>query len=307
MDNEFILFDRLEKIKSTVNKWGGEENFVISYSGGADSNVVSALFDLALPDNKIPRLYCNTGIEYKMIVDFVKEKAEKDNRFIIIKPNVPIKKMLEEKGYPFKSKNHSLLYKVFMNSGMDSKTVLRYLKLDSTVEHYKNEFCCPECLKYQFTENNGLSFKISDDCCKELKQKPLDTWQKENHKPIKVLGLMKSEKGRRALKTACHTYKNDKLHSFQPLIAETKEWEDWFIHEYNVELPALYYPPYNFERTGCVACPFNVHLQRDLDVLAELLPNEKKLAESIWKPVYSEYRRLGYRLRKVDEDQLTFE
>ena len=69
-DNEFLLFDRLEKIKSIINQYG-EDNFYISFSGGKDSCVVSALVDKALPDNKIPRVYANTGIEYNMIRDFV--------------------------------------------------------------------------------------------------------------------------------------------------------------------------------------------------------------------------------------------
>ena len=37
-----------------------------------------------------------------------------------------------------------------------------------------------------------------------------------------------------------------------------------------------------------------------------LLPNEKKQCEILWKPVYEEYRRIGYRLRKKkDYEQLT--
>ena len=35
-DNEFLLFDRLEKIRSVIDKYG-EENFYISFSGGKDS------------------------------------------------------------------------------------------------------------------------------------------------------------------------------------------------------------------------------------------------------------------------------
>ena len=53
MDNEFLLQDRLQKIRQIINKYG-EENFYISFSGGADSTVLSALVDMALPDNKIP-------------------------------------------------------------------------------------------------------------------------------------------------------------------------------------------------------------------------------------------------------------
>lgn len=70
IDNEFLLQDRLQKIRQIINKYG-EENFAMSFSGGKDSTVLSALIDMALPNNKIPRLYANTGIELNMIRDFV--------------------------------------------------------------------------------------------------------------------------------------------------------------------------------------------------------------------------------------------
>lgn len=89
--NDLILFDRLEKIKQIIEEYG-EENFVISFSGGKDSTVVSALVDLALPNNNIPRVYCNTGIEYLKMVEHVEKLQEKDNRIIIIKPTKKHKK-----------------------------------------------------------------------------------------------------------------------------------------------------------------------------------------------------------------------
>ena len=153
-DNEFILFDRCEKIKSVIKKYG-EENFYISFSGGKDSTVLSELIDYALPNNRIPRVFVNTGIEYKLIVDFVRKKQKQDSRFIIIEPSLSIKATLE-------------------------------------------------------------------------------------------------------------------------------------IYKY----------PYNFERTGCKGCPFNPNLQKDLDTLKKYFPAERKQCEYIWKPIYDEYRRIGYRLKK---------
>ena len=73
MDNDLILWDRLEVIKTTIQKYG-EENFYLSFSGGKDSTVVHHLLDMALPDNKIPRVFSNTGIEYNAIVEFVRER-----------------------------------------------------------------------------------------------------------------------------------------------------------------------------------------------------------------------------------------
>ena len=44
--------------------------------------------------------------------------------------------------------------------------------------------------------------------------------------------------------------------------------------------------------------------QEQLEIANRLLPNERQQAEIIWKPIYQEYRRLGYRLKKVEEIKL---
>lgn len=102
MDYELTLFDRLEVIKATNQKYDLEHNAYLSFSGGKDSTILHHLLDKALPNNRIPRVFINTGIEYQMIVDFVKGLASKDDRFVILQPSTPIKPMLERVGYPFK-------------------------------------------------------------------------------------------------------------------------------------------------------------------------------------------------------------
>lgn len=190
-DNEFLLFDRITKIQSVINQYG-EDNFYISYSGGKDSTVLHELVDMALPDNRIPRVYANTGIELNMVRDFVKAKAEKDDRFIIIKPEVPIKRMLEEKGYPFKSKEHSSYLSIYQNNHAETKSVKRYLY----PEGYRKLFYgCPNILRYQFTEDFDL--KVSDKCCDELKKKPIARWEKEAGRKISIIGIRKAEGGQR--------------------------------------------------------------------------------------------------------------
>lgn len=311
MDNEFILQDRIQKIQQIIRKYD-ENNFYISYSGGQDSNVLSALIDLSLPDNNIPRVYVNTGIEYKAISDFVKAKAEKDSRFIIITPAVPIKKMLDEKGYPFKSKFHSRVVDIYSRKGISNRSVRNYLKQNPEVTTYYNESTCPKILLYQFDADSEIDFKISDKCCFELKEKPLHEYEKQASKPISIIGIVAAEGGRRAMTTkfnnrgGCILFKNSKVKTFKPLYPITKEWEEWFIEKYKIELPILYYPPYSFKRTGCKGCPFAANLQHELDVMEAYLPKEKKQCEYIWAPVYAEYRRIGYRLRHVDENQLSF-
>lgn len=114
-DFEFLLFDRVEKIKSIVAEYG-EQNCYISFSGGKDSTVLHYLIDLALPNNKIKRVYKDTGIEYPQIRKYVKGLASADNRIVYLKPNKNIKKILERDGYPFKSKQHSHNFQIYKNN-----------------------------------------------------------------------------------------------------------------------------------------------------------------------------------------------
>ena len=298
MDNEFILFDRLEKIRQVIGKYG-EDSFYVSYSGGKDSVVLSHLIDLAIPGNKIPRVYANTGIEYSLMVDFVEKEKNKPHEWelIMLKPKTPIKTMLESEGYPFKSKKHSEFVSIYQKyKTLEGRPGLQhYLHKSNDGVNWSCQHSCPKVLEFQFSEENTL--KISDKCCKRLKEEPLKEWQKENNKPIAIIGLMREEGGRR-ITANCLAFKSGSIKAFQPLVPLSKEWEDWFIHKYNIELCPLYLPPYNFIRTGCKGCPFAVEIQDELDTLERLFPAERKQCEFIWGPVYSEYRRLGYRLRK---------
>ena len=283
--------DRIDSVQKVIKKYG-EDNFVISFSGGKDSTVLSKLIDIAIPNNDIPRVFINTGIEYKAIVDFVHEKMKKDKRFIEIKPSMHLSMIFRKYGYPFKSKEHSQLVHLFQQNG-HSKTTLRYYDPPEN----RKRFGCPKILKYQFEE--GTALKISDKCWSKLKKDPFTKWQEENNKPYKMTGERISEGGLRASHKGCLVIdKNSKLKKFKPLNPVTSEWLEWFIKEYQIELCELYDEPYNFKRTGCLGCPFNIKLQDTLDTLEDTLPLEKKKAEAIWKEVYQEYRRLNYRLKK---------
>lgn len=290
IDNEFLLQDRIQKIQQIINKYG-EENFYISLSGGKDSTVLSALIDMALPNNKIPRVYANTGIELNMIRDFVLEMQKTDDRVVIIEPSVPIKQMLEKEGYPFKSKIHAHVVDLYQ-SGSDNKMILGYT--GKRPEHWHTR-TCPKVLEYQFTKENNL--KISDKCCLRMKEEPLINYAKENNKTTAIIGVMREEGGRRT-NINCLQMRGKKLEKFQPLVPVTKEWENWFIETYDVKICDIYKEPYNFPRTGCKGCPFAINLQRELDTLEEYFPIERKQCELIWKPVYDEYRRIGYRLNR---------
>lgn len=286
-ENEFLLNDRIAKIKSINQLYDLEHNSYISFSGGKDSTVLSHLIDIALPNNKIPRVFINTGIEYNSIVKFVKNIQSSDSRFIIINPSENISDILNKYGYPFKSKEHSLYVSVYQNSG-ETKTIKRYLNRG-------NRFECNDKLKYQFS--NDFNIKISNKCCYKLKKDPLNNWAKENNKHITITGIRSDEGGLRTTVKGCTVFDGNSLNKFHPLQPIEESFIDWFIKEYNISLCELYYPPFNFKRTGCKGCLYSLELQKQLDVMSILLPKEKKQCELIWKPIYAEYRKLNYRLR----------
>lgn len=288
-DYEATLYERITKIQDVIHQYG-EDNFCMSYSGGKDSNVLHTLLDLAIPENTIPRVYLNTGIEYKMVSDFVKEKAKEDKRIHIINPQRNIRDTLEKYGYPFKSKEHSMRVKVYYNSGM-TLYIYNYIH---RIGKYNEKQGCPLKLSYQFTNENKL--KISDLCCEKIKEEPLKLWKIKANRSIDIIGVRRQEGGRRR-NAKCLAFNGENLKAFQPLVPVSDKFENWLIEKYEIKLPEVYYPPYNFERTGCKGCPFNLNLQEQLDIMEKLLPTEKEQCERIWKPVYDEYRRIGYRLR----------
>ena len=294
MDYETLLYDRIEMIKTINEKYDLENSSYISFSGGKDSTILHYLIDLALPNNRIPRVFINTGIEYLDIIKYVKELQSRDDRIVIIKPKKNIKSTLEKYGYPMKSKQHSHNLSIYQHSGM-TKSVKKYLG----VEKGNNIFKCPQRLAYQFSTT--FNIKCSEQCCNKMKKEPAKEWAKENNKNILLTGMRKEEGGQRK-SAKCTVFDETKnLVKFHPLLVVDEEWIEEFIKRNNIEVCKLYLAPYNFRRTGCKGCPFSLDLQEQLDVMSDLLPIEKKQCEIIWKPIYEEYRRIGYRLKKDGE------
>lgn len=285
--------DRIAKIQTINKQYDLEHNSYVSFSGGKDSVILSHLIDIALPNNTIPRVFINTGIEYNAIVKYVKERAKQDNRFIILNSNVNLKKLWRDYGYPFKSKEHSLRVEYF-NNGTNANYIKKYIS-GYDKNGFPSKFVCPKILKYQFQEKG--KYHYSNKCCYKLKKKPIHQWAKEYNKSITLTAMRKSEGGNRE-RLGCTIFDKNKLVKFHPLIVISNEWENEFIKKYNIQLCELYYPPFNFERTGCKGCPFALTLQEQLLTMKKLLPNEYKQCLLLWKPVYDEYVRLGYRLDK---------
>ena len=287
-DFEFMVQDRITKICSINELYNLEKNAYISFSGGKDSLVVSLLLDKALPNNKIPRVFVDTGIEYQEIKKFVFSQLALDNRICILKSGVNIKQMLEKDGYPFKSKQHAHNVAIYQHNGM-TRTNERYLgKLE------KKNFLCPKILEYQFTPD--FTLRLSDKCCYRLKKEVTLKWEKENNRSICITGIRMAEGGYRNYQSNCVIFDGKSLKKFHPLKPCTDDFVKSYLEKTKYPICNLYKEPFNFKRTGCLGCPFNIKLKTELTKLLEYSPKQAKAAYAIWKPVYNEYARLNYRI-----------
>lgn len=282
-ENEFMLQDRLAKIRATYEQLDLEHTGFIGFSGGKDSTVLSYMFDMAVPNNKLPRVFCNTGLEMTAIIEFVKEMQSKDERVVIEPCGCNMKDILEEKGYPFKSKMHSE-YVHLRQINSTAKSVERYFNplTDSL-------FKCPLKLMYQ---GSDFSLKISDMCCYYAKKRPVNNYRKRTGRQWDVVGLRMSEGGARNKSSVCIS---ETKHRFSPLLTCDDGFIKYMIERYKIRIANVYYPPFCFERTGCVGCPYDLHLRESLDKLRIFFPQDYKRAINTFGKVYNEYARIGYR------------
>ena len=115
-------------------------------------------------------------------------------------------------------------------------------------------------------------FKISEECCNELKKKPMKKFDKESGK-VPFVATMASEGGVREgayLKTGCNAYNIGKS---QPMGFWTEQDVLEYIVTNNLEIANVYgeivkddkglLKTTGEKRTGCMFCMFGAHLEKE--------------------------------------------
>lgn len=116
-------------------------------------------------------------------------------------------------------------------------------------------------------------FKVSAECCKWMKEKPAQDWQKQNNM-IPYLGLMASEGGQREKglrKNGCNYYGKSTIRSCPFAIFSRQDLLQLAI-DLNVPIPSIYgeikrnsdgmlYTT-RAQRTGCSMCGFGIHIEK---------------------------------------------
>ena len=129
-------------------------------------------------------------------------------------------------------------------------------------------------IEWQLQKCQGIApFKVSAECCKWMKEKPAQDWQKANNM-IPYLGLMASEGGQREqglVKNGCNYYGKSTIRSCPFAIFNRQDILQLAI-DLKVPVPKIYGEIVRDEdgtlrttraqRTGCTMCGFGIHIEK---------------------------------------------
>lgn len=270
----------------------------VSFSGGKDSTVLLALIKLCediytIPQGGIPAVFCNTGIELGVTVDFV--RWARDNWYSnvrIIRPTVSFDHVLKTEGKPMLSKLKSE-YLNRWHRGQRTECVMQNLirgKTNSGKKTWKLKLAD----KDTHMLHDAFPIQISERCCKRLKKEPFEKLAKTEGMRGNILGLRMGEGGAREMNARIRQLEGRKICtaiSKSGFIKKTPivDWSDQdvedFIKDYQVPLSRAY-TEHKFHRTGCMLCPFSRQLASDLGYLWQHESNRYKASMHWLKDVY---------------------
>ncbi|MFW6016105.1 MAG: phosphoadenosine phosphosulfate reductase family protein [bacterium] len=277
LDLEIKIKKTKLRIKEWLNYWN--DMAYLSFSGGKDSTVLMHLVKSI--NEKIPIVFCNTGIQFPEVKDFVysfiKNKTEKrvvikygykqeyyiKDNFIVLHPKYNFKKVIKKYGYPVVSKEQAQYINLYKNTNS------KYMKRRVIFGDEKNRYKISKKWKYLL----NAPFKISDKCCKIMKIRPFIRYEKES-KRVPFIGTLVGESSFRLnsfIRTkGCNSF-NAKRPMSKPLSFWTEQDILRYIKIYNLRYSKIYgeiiqgsdrtLKTTGRNRTGCIFCAFGAHLE----------------------------------------------
>lgn len=262
----YPLWMKIEITKRRIEQWVdyyGENNIYVSFSGGKDSTVLLHIVRSLYPG--IEAVFSNTGLEYPEIIKFVKTF----DKVTIIKPKSTFKQVIETKGYPIISKSVANCVRLARKNIEEGKDTLR-------VRQIKGQENGSKFSKQKWEFLLDAPFKISEECCNELKKKPIKEYQKSTGK-VPFIATMADEGQQRReayLMTGCNAFNSSKS---QPLGFWTEQDILQYIVEKKIQICSVYgsiieeqdmfgnkkYRTTREKRTGCLFCGFGCHLEKE--------------------------------------------
>ena len=232
----------------------------VSISGGKDSMVLLDLARRVHPE--IEAVYVNTGLDYPE----VRRLAMETENVTVLKPSLPFDEVIEKYGWCFPSKD--VAQKIHY-ARLGAEWALRGLRgenLDGTPNAWRQRY-------KRWAHLVDAPFKISHECCRIMKEGPLNAYTRKIGKHP-IIGLLADESHLRQqawLKVGCNNFDGR-----QPLSKPISFWTTQDILQYTKQVGLPLASVYGEivtnrkgelmltgeQRTGCVFCPIGCHLDK---------------------------------------------
>lgn len=271
------LYLKVAMTKRRIRDWVshyGEDGVYVSFSGGKDSTVLLHLVREEFPN--VPGVFCDTGLEFPEIRDFVKTF---DN-ITWLKPKKNFRQVLEDYGFPFISKEVSR--KVYECRVTERKGKESYARrqFEGTYVSKNGKSNQVSVTAWKFLLD--CPYEISHMCCNVMKKNPSKLY--ENHTcRYPMLGQMAEESKLRRqewLKHGCNGF-DKKRPTSNPMSFWTEQDVLQYIKGNDIPICSVYgdivedpdgkLHTTGRSRTGCIFCGFGCHLQKEGEGRFELL------------------------------------
>ncbi|WP_346041651.1 phosphoadenosine phosphosulfate reductase family protein [Paraclostridium tenue] len=259
------------RINSAIDLYG-REGLYVSFSGGKDSTVLHCLVAEVeierFGDIKIPRVWCDTGLEYPELKEFARNIAD-----VIIRPKMSFKQVIGKYGYPIISKSQAM--------------AIRKLRHNNLSDAYRNKLLYGDergtagKLSNKWHYLLSAPFEISEMCCEIMKKRPFHKYEEITGR-VAITGVMASESNNRTIRYVkdggCNAFENKEPQS-KPMSVWTDQDVLEFIYKYKIEITSVYgeivceeqlsyfdnsykYKTTGESRTGCIFCGFGCHMEK---------------------------------------------
>ena len=272
-----------QRIREWYEHWDGQ--VYISFSGGKDSTVLLHLVKEMYPD--VPSVFVDTGLEYPEVRKFAIDRAD-----VVLRPEMRFDRVIKERGYPVISKEVALTIR-YARAG--SQWAIN--NLEGKDRHGEpNTFKSRMYVKYRGLAYNA-PFKISNECCAIMKERPMDKYAKETGRKA-IIGIMASESRRRQdayLKTGCNAFDGKKPVS-KPLSVWTEQDILQYIKLKDIGIAPVYgdivelgqrgeLTTTGLSRTGCMFCMFGAQCEKAPNRFQRMRETHPKQYAYCMKPV----------------------
>lgn len=280
------LDSKIAMTKRRIREWydAFDGNVYVSFSGGKDSTVLLHIARQIYPN--IPAVFCDTGLEYPEIKEFVKSTAN----VTIIRPKMNFKQVIQTYGYPVISKEVAQnIYEARRNPQARAAT-----KFDSESEYnrkYKGQY---SLAKWRFLRDSAIP--VGHQCCTVMKKSPFKTYEKETGAKG-IVATMACES--RTRKTDWLMYGCNAFNKTRPLSTPMSFWTEQDVLRYLKEYGIPYCPVYGeiaedkdgrlyttgTARTGCMFCMFGVHREKEPNRFQKMKETHPKIYEYCMRPI----------------------